>query len=366
MHKLTLIMFVGVAVSAYAAPTGRELCKTEFTNYENKAKKDPADEKAWKEFRVCVTELKRWHDGEVTAAEALKKNPNNAEAHLILGVARLHTKVYSKAAESLDDAIRLKPDNAQAYYYLGMTYLFQSMPLEASKAAERAVELDPKNPANYSQSAYAYYLLDDQPKSEAAAKKAVELDPNNVAAYKVLGNLYTKQGKTVEADAMFEEAIHANGRISAASPGSAKRVLPGMTTGVAGGVSGTAVTKRPAAVVSDDDEGPDPAQSRDEVETRLIIQWREMKDALLNGRVEKALTYYSDYEGTRDNYRKAFGKMTLDRLKQIYGSFSDLEDCEIVVAAATCSATISHSGTMHVTKVRFERGPDRVWRIRSY
>jgi len=355
-----------VGAQAQAAPSGRELCKTEFAAYEAKVKKDGADEKAWREYRVCVTELKRWHDGEMTATEALKKNPENAEAHLVLGVARLHTKVYSKAAESLDDAIRLKPDNSQAYYYLGMTYLFQSMPLEASKAAERAVELDPKSPANHSQAAYAYYLLDDQEKCEVSGKKAIELDENNVAAYKVLGNLYTKQGKTVEADQMFEQAIRANGRLTAANPVVAKRVLPGMTTGVAAGVTGTATPRPAASIVSDEDQGPDPAQSRDEIETRLIIQWREMKEALISGKIDKALNYYSDYEGTREKYRMAFGKMSMDRIKQIYSSFGDLEDCEVVLQAATCRATISSSGTMHVTKVRFERSPDKVWRIRSY
>lgn len=371
--KTVLAMTIGwlLPVTAWGVEaSGRDFCKNNFASLESKVKTNPRIAEDWRNYRICVTELKRWHDGEVVAAQALKTSPDLPEAHLLLGVTRLHAKNYTKAAESLDDAIRLKPDNPQAYYYLGMSYLFQNMPLEASKAAERAVELEPGKAANHSQLAYAYYLLDEQEKCEAAAKRAIELDQDNVAAYKVLGNLYQKQGKQAEADLMFEEAIHANGRIASSEPAvTSRKTLPGMKTSGAppiaaagAGAAAVAAGIPPRAAPVD----PEKPQGKAEVEDFLNRQWRGMKQALIDGQIEKAIPFYSNYADTREKYRASFQRMGPARLKQVFVNMGDLEDCDIVLAAATCSATISSGGTLHVTKVRFERNEDKVWRIRSY
>jgi tetratricopeptide (TPR) repeat protein len=365
MRKSVLILALSTlgsaALPSEAAVAERTLCKDKFEQLQQRLKTEPDNPQAWQEFRVCVTELKRWHDGDVAATQALKKNPDHSEAHLLLGVTRLHSKAYTKAAESFDEAIRTRHDNAQAYYYLGMAYLFQSLPLEASKAAERAAELEPGKAANFSQLAYAYFLIDEQTKCEAAARKAIALDADNVAAYKVLGNLYQRQGKQAQSDAMFEAAIHANGRLTAAAPiVAAKKTLPGM--------SAAAASAAPAIVPDSaaDDSQEERPQSKAEIEDFLSRQWTAMKEALKAGNIPKGLSYYSDYAGTREAYRQAFEKMSVARLRQIYTSLSDIEDCEIVLQAATCNVTLSSAGTLRVTKVRFERNADKVWRIRSY
>jgi hypothetical protein len=51
----------------------------------------------------------------------------------------------------------------------------------------------------------------------------------------------------------------------------------------------------------------------------------------------------------------------------IFGGFGELYDCEVVFASAHCKALVKNAaGTVVVTRIRFERNPDHVWRIRSF
>src|SRR6185437_7940692 len=96
----------------------RTLCKDNYEAYEKRLAKDPNDDAAWKDFRACTTELKRWTDAADVAFDALQKNPNQPQAHLLLGIAHLHSKEYDQAADHFHTAARLKPDDAVPYYYL--------------------------------------------------------------------------------------------------------------------------------------------------------------------------------------------------------------------------------------------------------
>jgi hypothetical protein len=59
--------------------------------------------------------------------------------------------------------------------------------------------------------------------------------------------------------------------------------------------------------------------------------------------------------------------MGLPRLESVFAGFGELYDCEVVFATAHCKSIVKNAaGTVIVTKIRFERNPDRVWRIRSF
>jgi len=59
--------------------------------------------------------------------------------------------------------------------------------------------------------------------------------------------------------------------------------------------------------------------------------------------------------------------MGLPRLESVFSGFGELYDCEVVFATAHCKSIVKNAaGTVVVTKIRFERNPDRVWRIRSF
>ena len=97
--KKTFVLWAVISCSTSLwAADGKALCKDRFTSLEKAVKDNFSNEKAWKDYRACVTELKRWHDGQLLADAALKKNAENPEAYLMRGIAELHTKNFTKAS----------------------------------------------------------------------------------------------------------------------------------------------------------------------------------------------------------------------------------------------------------------------------
>jgi Flp pilus assembly protein TadD len=54
--------------------------------------------------------------------EALRVNPNFAEAHLQLGILAVAQENTKAAIADLEEAVRLAPDLALAHYHLGLAY----------------------------------------------------------------------------------------------------------------------------------------------------------------------------------------------------------------------------------------------------
>ena len=126
----------------------------------------------------------------------------------------------------------------------------------------------------------------------------------------------------------------------------------------------------PVVVKPLEDEDKDEKKSKledYEVIGQCIGQWNKMKDAATRGDTKEALQYYSDYLDTRDQYKDAFEKMGVPRMQSVFASFGELYDCDIVFASAHCKSLVRNAaGTVVVTKIRFERNPDHIWRIRSF
>lgn len=344
----------GMRGAAIPAPVkNKDICHDSFDHLKDQLSHDPEDARAWEEFRLCTSELKRWTESADVSRSAVAQGSRQPGPHVVLGLVFLHTKEYQKAADEFDFAIGLKHDQPMAYYYLGMSYLFLHQPELAAKAAETAVELDSSSASNYSQLAYAELLLDHQDRCEQAARKAIQIDPNSVAAYKVLGNLYAQQGKKEESDKAFEEAIHANGRLIATSP-----FIPDKSTAI------SPVPRMPAQVSAES------GTPMGEPEDLCRDQWNKMKTAMVRGDTAEALTYFSDYLDTRQQYRQAFTRMGPDRAREIFENMGDLEDCKTVLFSVMCKTTVTSSRNGEIRSleetVRCERNDDKVWRLRSF
>jgi len=332
---------------AATSPSGKNVCKDNFDSYKDTLRKSPDDARTWSELRVCADLLKRWGEAGAIAQAAIDKKVERPEPHLILGQAYYQSKDYPHAVDEFQESIRLKNDHAQAYFYLGLSYLHLNQPSEAVKAGVRAAELEPNNSAYHRQLAFSYFMVKEDDKCEAAAKKAIDLDVNDVAAYKILGNLYTRQGKIQMADHMMEEAIHANGRLAAATPFVPDKKLSEF-------------------------EMPQYFQAStppSDTEVFLHAQWERMKQAALKGDVGSTLMFYSSAGDARDLYRQSFDKMGTARMAEVYGRLGAISDCDIDInsASATCRCPVTGAkGTILETKVRFHKDSDAIWRIQSF
>ena len=54
--------------------------------------------------------------------QAIRINPDDADAHFELGIAHGEFGMYKEAVESLKQVLRIKPDSVAAHYYLGLAY----------------------------------------------------------------------------------------------------------------------------------------------------------------------------------------------------------------------------------------------------
>lgn len=332
-----------------AEPVTKDLCQKNFAGYKERLAKNPADDAVWTEFRACTTELKRWDEAIQVALAARQKNRDLPQPYLILGLAQMQQKNYDRAVEHFDQTIALKSEQPLAYFQMGMAYLFLNEPAKAAEAAERAVELEPGNPAHQRQLAYCELLQGDLSAAEASAKKAIELDKGDLAAHKILAKVYAKENNTDAMTAELALVKQAEEKMAAEHPELIKQ--PG-----------------PAPKPQEEEEARKSRNQEDyEIIGTLIGQWNKMKDAVAKGNIDQALLSYSDYLDTRDQYRESFNRLGTPRLQSVFASFGELYDCEIVFASANCKSIVKNdAGTVVVAKVRFERNPDHIWRIRSF
>jgi tetratricopeptide (TPR) repeat protein len=353
LTRLWIPAFAGMTTFARAETAGKDLCQKNYAGYKDRLTKNPADDDAWTEFRVCTTELKRWDEAIQVALAARQKNRDLPQPYLMMGLAQMQQKNYERAVEHFDQSISLKSDQPLAYFQMGMAYLFLSEPLKAAQAAERATELEPANPSHHRQLAYAQLLLADFPSAEASAKKAIALDKDDLAAHKILAKIYSKEGNTQGMNEELALVKAAEDQFAAAHPELAKKPEP----------------VKPASQPEEDEKGDKKNKKEEDYQIigDCIGQWNKMKDAVAKNNIPEALTYYSDYLDTRDQYKASFDHLGAARMQSVFASFSELYDCDVIFASAHCKSLVKNAaGTVVVTKIRFERNPDGIWRIRSF
>ena len=77
--------------------------------------------------------------------EAIKLNPDFAEAYLARGMVYYNQGDYARAIEDLTHAIQLDSDNSEAYINRGEVYSTQEDYVRAAEDFRRAMQLDPNN-----------------------------------------------------------------------------------------------------------------------------------------------------------------------------------------------------------------------------
>ncbi|MDA8000577.1 MAG: tetratricopeptide repeat protein [Alphaproteobacteria bacterium] len=140
-------------------------------------------------------------------SDAIKMDPENADAFRTRGLAYERKGEYDRAIEDLNKAIELNPDHARAYKNRGNTYSDKGEYDLAIADFNKAIELNPDYAKAYNNRGNAYHGKKEYDRTIADYSKAIELDPGFARAYYNRGNTYDKKGEYDLAIADFSKAI---------------------------------------------------------------------------------------------------------------------------------------------------------------
>ena len=188
----------------------------------------PGSEEAKRQAQSLVEEGKELYknDQDEQAVErfkrAINQDPNNAEAHLRLGMsdAALEKKdeadsEYKKSIELFKKRIQTDSKDGDAYFYLGEAHSFLHRDDDAARAYRQATKLKPEDEEAFYQLGMAETRLANYPEATAAFQKALELDPNDYRASDAIENAKEgteriKEGKKHAEDMLKKQQENAN------------------------------------------------------------------------------------------------------------------------------------------------------------
>lgn len=155
-------------------------------------------------------------DGQVTSNETSKTQPQaqkevvpnftNADEALAAGKKYLDENKVEEAIQALKQAVKLNPESADAYFYLGIALSF-----EKTEESAQSEEASPQTSAKISIKSGKPVILSEADRAfDMAAKlykKITEREPENAEAFFNLGRAYNKIQMDEEAEKALRQAV---------------------------------------------------------------------------------------------------------------------------------------------------------------
>jgi tetratricopeptide (TPR) repeat protein len=156
---------------------------------------------------TVLLRTERYDLAEQEFRSALAANPNDAQAHAMMGFCLLRRKQYAEATAAAKQAITLKPVWGMGYYVLGSILFERERIKESIEVIEQAIAVEPFN-ASYLALLGSIRLSQDKfPEALAAADRGLEIDPQHSACLNVRGIALVKLGRKDEASATIDGAL---------------------------------------------------------------------------------------------------------------------------------------------------------------
>jgi tetratricopeptide (TPR) repeat protein len=139
--------------------------------------------------------------------EAVRKNPNFAEAFFQIGYCLGKVGRYFDAIGPYLEAIRIKPNDFDTHNNLCVAYGMVRRYDEAMKACGQAIRIKEDLSEAYNNLGWVYHKIGRYPEAIESCKQAIRLNPDLAMAHFNLGNNYTALKKFEEAIESFKQAI---------------------------------------------------------------------------------------------------------------------------------------------------------------
>jgi tetratricopeptide (TPR) repeat protein len=149
-----------------------------------------------------------WPQAVQVCQQIIQREPGNAEAWHLLGVAHQESGQAAEAITHLQHALRLQPCSAETHYHLGSTLAQLGRREEALAAYQQALRCQPDHAGAW---ASAGVTLAERGKLDDAIthlRQALRLRPDLAQAHLNLGVALAQQGHATEAAASVRQALH--------------------------------------------------------------------------------------------------------------------------------------------------------------
>jgi tetratricopeptide (TPR) repeat protein len=140
-------------------------------------------------------------------AEALKRNPNYADAFFQIGYCLGKLGRYPEAIEPYRRAIRIEPDDIDTLNNLCVAYSMVGRHQEAIEACRQALSVKADLPEAYNNLGWIYHKLGRHQEAIESCKQAIRIKPDFAFAHYNLGNNYLALKRFDAAIESFKQAI---------------------------------------------------------------------------------------------------------------------------------------------------------------
>lgn len=155
---------------------------------------------------LTVQRNQSWQTKLSLTYDTVMKSPRLARAYGAYAQALFELGLYNESITALNEAVRLEPDNVDAYVMLGLVYEQLNKEQIAILFLIQALQKDPNNKKAYNNLGLLFYKSGDYQKAEDHLKRAVTLDPNYIQAWFNLALVYQRVTKSMQAESCLLKA----------------------------------------------------------------------------------------------------------------------------------------------------------------
>ncbi|HKF21602.1 MAG TPA: tetratricopeptide repeat protein [Candidatus Angelobacter sp.] len=177
---------------------------------------DPSSEYLSAALADLYNRTGRIRDAVMDAQEAIQRDPNNLQAHKLLGRIYLRSlsdpqsggspELLRLAIEQYEAAVRIEPKNPENYLYLGRLYQLNKDLSKAESTFKQALKVDPGSEEATINLAYLYSDEGDTNRAQEMLNSLPETSRTG-KIYAAMGALYERQKDYKKAVAAYERAL---------------------------------------------------------------------------------------------------------------------------------------------------------------
>ncbi|MFZ0916864.1 MAG: tetratricopeptide repeat protein [Candidatus Udaeobacter sp.] len=189
--------------------------------FERAVKVDPDFAAAWAGLANAYVDLFRWsrkprdlEEAKRASENALKLNPNSAEAHVSAGQALAIQRRFAEAANAFERAIKQDPTVYEAYYLYGRATVESGDLEKAVELFEKAQQIRPDDYESHTLRAQALTELGREEEARHANEVAVEciekhleLNPDEARAYSLGASVLIRLGQNERSKQWTQQAM---------------------------------------------------------------------------------------------------------------------------------------------------------------